>query len=173
MFKKFGGRWYLAINGDDLMADAMKEHAKRLLDGTINDQIARLLYDNDKLHRIIKYGMDGPGYYVLEKDFNCEFKFYTDICVYVDKEEYKIRIWDHLPNKFDFRVEGDLAYISYRNGDYEETYIMNYKNGTYVHDSKKVEPLYTAMNMDATITYVNGAMDAWQENKESEEKNDV
>lgn len=110
-------------------------------------QVENLRQENEKLHRIIKFAGDKPTFRLDCHKTRLGIYGYISkntLYIYCDKEEYHIELGELKDGNIDkssyeFKVEGDLAYLNFYYHDYgwyRYEYVIDYKRGTYVCNYK-------------------------------------
>lgn len=128
------------------------EYVKQL-ETTFNRDIKELVKENERLERIIKYSKDIPTYrmetYRTKFTNSLYMQHYTDLHMYIDKEEYVVELphVKHISFEVrDFDVSDNLATLEIVYSDVTSnslyTYIIDYKKGTYVHSISKLSDEY-------------------------------
>lgn len=143
--------------------DDLKKEIEKLQENnkTVNDEIS-------KLRRIVKYSGSEPTYHL---DFDVFFGVFVpsrrkySLYIYVGKEEYIIEL-EELENESidedgcEFKVEGNFVYFNISsnwNVDgacdkwTRHEFIIDFKNGKYVHSSRDDEELNAKENVEVVI----------------------
>lgn len=150
--------WAKATSVSDLSKDI---ESLREMNKSLNDDI-------EKLKRIIKRAKDEPTYHLDDEVFSNMFipsrKKYS-LYIYVDKEEYIIELAELENESIDkngceFKVEDNFVYFNISsnwnvggvcNKWTRHEFIVDFKNGKYVHSSRDDEELNAKENVEVVI----------------------